>query len=144
VAYPPPLLYATAAEYELHFEAHYCRVTIHTFDGIRVFFPRSAFQHAFFHSKRGRVAVKTSVFARERAKRMDWIAAALQDPSSDRFVGWDSKTKAYDFSRRVTLVQGDYVVVIAITGPGKASFITAFVADSATTLAAIRSSPRWK
>jgi len=40
-------------------------------------------------------------------------------------------------------VQKDYVVVIVLLGNQKAEFITAYVADTPTTLAKIRSSPKW-
>jgi hypothetical protein len=144
VAYPPLLCLPTEADYQRHFEAAYCRATIMTFDGIRVFFPLGSFQHAFFKSQRGKRATKTAILARERAERMDWIAAALKDPSSERYEGWDKRSKTYDPKRRVTLVQGDYVVVIQLNGPGRAFFVTAFVADSPATLAAIRTSPVWR
>ena len=142
--YPPLLAYVAVDEYREHYERNYCRRAIYTFDGVRVYFPKGSFWHAFFRSQRGKKAKKTLILAPERAVRMDWIAAALLDPSSERYVGWDKRRKIHDPARRVTVVQGDYVVVIQLNGPGRAFFITAFVADSASTLAEIRKSPVWK
>ncbi len=74
---------------------------------------------------------------------MDWIKAALQDPSADLYVGWDKNSKSYTRRRRVCVVSGNYVVVIAITGTARANFITAYLADTPRTLQMIRKSPRW-
>jgi hypothetical protein len=78
-----------------------------------------------------------------RAERMDWIKAALEDPNSDRFVGWNNRLKCYDNTRRVTIVLKNYVIIIGITKKGAGFFITAFVADSDRTLSLIRKGPRW-
>ncbi|MFP4216597.1 MAG: hypothetical protein ACLFVH_11760, partial [Phycisphaerae bacterium] len=56
---------------------------------------------------------------------------------------WDSKKRRYDLGRRVTLVMGNYVVVIRLMGQMKARFVTAFVADSQRTLNRIKASPKW-
>ena len=74
---------------------------------------------------------------------MDWIKAALQDANADRFVGWDRAAKTYVKHRRVTLVCGNYAVVIGLTGANKANFITAYVADTPSSLAKIKASPKW-
>jgi hypothetical protein len=141
---PPPLVqYATEAEYREHYESRYCCAVIRTFDGIRVFFPKQQFDHAFFESA-NRKARDKSVFSRRRAERIDWISAALQDPAADLFVGWDRDKKKYDCHRRVTVVYGDYVVVLSVSrGRTSATFITAFIADGAT-IQKIRSGPRWQ
>jgi predicted amidophosphoribosyltransferase len=34
---------------------------------------------------------------------MDWIQAALQDPESERYQGWDRDKKRHDKSRRVAI-----------------------------------------
>lgn len=81
-------------------------------------------------------------FSLARAERIEWIGIALSDAVADRFVGWDKKTKSYDRSRRVTLVCGNYVVVIAIIRPGEANFVTAFVADTTRVILDIRQGPR--
>jgi hypothetical protein len=138
--YPPLVNYQTELEYQAHFEQIYCQAPIMTFDGIPVRFNKRDFTHAFFES----VIQKDDIFSRQRAERIDWIKAALEDQQSDRFVGWDNKRKKYDGKRRVTVVMGNFIVVIAITGQGdRAKFITAFVADSDRTISRIRKSPKW-
>lgn len=139
-----PLLALTDdATYRAHFERHYCRAVIHTHDGIRVHFSKDDFDHAFFESS-GRRGEK-DVFSVVRAQRMNWIAAALADPSAPRFQGWNSRTKRYDPTRRVTVVMMDFVVVIALrraqAGKLKASFVTCYQADNS--IAKIRTSPPW-
>jgi hypothetical protein len=80
---------------------------------------------------------------------MDWIKTALQDPHSERFVGWNKKIKRYDRNRRVVIVMMNYVVVIAITDSQKANFVTAYLADTTdgngafSTIEKIRRSPIW-
>lgn len=139
--YPPLVQYASEADYRTHFERVYCRGPITTFDGISVRFRRCQFDHGFFESsQRNRVK---DLFSTQRAERIDWIKATLQDPNSDRFVGWDRNSRTYDNTRRVALVQWDYVVVIALTGSVSAQFVTAYVVDTPNSLARIRRSPRW-
>ncbi|MBA3015801.1 MAG: hypothetical protein FP815_12780 [Desulfobulbaceae bacterium] len=137
--YPPLVTCLTEAEYQVHFERMYCRGPINTFDGIAVRFNKRDFLHAFFES----VYAKDDTFSIPRAERIEWIRATLQDPDSDRYVGWDSSKKRYDNNRRVTVVKGDYVVVIAIKSNGSGRFITAYVADSGRTISMIRKSPKW-
>jgi len=142
VAYPPLVQYATEQEYRSHFERVYCGCgVLLCFGGIAVRFEKSDFDHCFFESS-SRDGVKDQ-FSPRRAERVDWIKAALQDGQADLFVGWDSKKRRYDYGRRVTLVMRNYVVVIRLTGPQKARFVTAFVADSQRTLNRIKGSPRW-
>lgn len=144
--YPPLINFSSEADCQAHFERIYCCGPIMTFDEIAVRFRKSDFKHCFFES----VNAKDDTFSPKRAARIDWIKAALEDVTSERFVGWDSKKKRYDRNRRVTVVMGNYVVVMAITGHKTASFITAYVADSPrtpsrprNTLDMIRQSPRW-
>jgi hypothetical protein len=134
-------MYATEREYKNHYERVYCRGPIHTFDGIDVWFRKDQFEHCFYESSK-RDDVK-DYFSRKRAERIDWIQAALQDPLSDLYLGWDKKQKRFVKKRRVALVQVDYVVVIEFKNELKADFITAFVADTPHTLQQIQSSPRW-
>lgn len=141
MAYPPFLHLPDEAAYRAHFESTYCRGPISTFDGLNVRFQKRDFEHCCFEST-NRDRIKNA-FSQPRAQRMDWIRAALQDPGSERFVGWDRDRKKYDRTRRVTLVMGDYVVVILLTKPGEARFITAYVADTRASLLKIRSSPIW-
>ena len=137
--YPPLLQGKTPAEYRTFFEATYCRGPVRTFDEIEVRFRKKDFNHCFFES----VNAKDDTFSSLRAERLLWIKTTLQDPDSEKYVGWDRDKKRYDKSRRVTLVKDNYVVVIVLTGKKKANFITAYVADSKETLRKIRSSPKW-
>ena len=82
-------------------------------------------------------------FSIKRAKRIDWIKAALQDTDAELYVGWDGRRKRYDRRHRVTLVVGNYVVVIRLSGIKKAQFVTAYVADSPSTLQKIKRNPKW-
>jgi len=137
--YPPLVNYSSEEEYRRHFERIYCNGPVVTFDDIPVRFRKKDFDHAFFESRQA----KDDTFSIIRAERIDWIKAALQDPCSERYVGWDNKQKGYDRKRRVTLVMENYVVVIALTAAGAGIFITAFVADSEKTLKLIRQGPGW-
>ena len=141
MALPPLCNLPSETEYRQRFEATYCQGTIATFDGIEVRFRKSDFDHCFFESTQ-RNGIKDE-FSVKRSERIDWIKATLKDATADLLVGWDSKKKRYDNNRRVCLVSGNYVVVIVITGQSKADFITAFVADTPTTLQKIKASPKW-
>jgi hypothetical protein len=149
LSYPPLLELASEAEYRAHFEATYCRGPIRAFDGIEVRFRQRDFDHCCFESSR-RDGNKDT-FSLPRARRLDWIKAALQDPQSECYQGWDKKRKCYDGSRRVAVVLEDYVVVIAFKRKsGQADFVTAFLADTPTvpgrpsTVEMIRRGPKWK
>ena len=141
MVYPPLVCYGTVHEYRAHYEHVYCQGPITTFDGIAVRFRKNRFDHCFYESTR-RNQVKDA-FSAQRAERIDWIKAALQDPNADLYVGWDGKKKRYSQSHRVVLVAGDYVVVIRLSGNQTAQFVTAYVADSPSTLAKIKGSPKW-
>lgn len=137
--YPPLVSYDSIEGYRDHFERVYCRGPVVTFDGISVRFQKRDFYHAFFESKR----IKDDTFSLKRAQRIDWIKTTLLDPTSERYVGWDSNKKKYDHHRRVAVVKGNYVVVIAVTVNGQGRFITAYVADSGRTIRMIRQGPKW-
>lgn len=141
MAYPPLVIFETEAEYFAHYEKVYCSGPIITFDQIAVRFRKSRFNHCFYESTH-RNMIKDQ-FSRLRAERIDWIKAALEDPNADLYIGWDGKKKRYDNSHRVALVVIDYVVVIRITDKQSAEFVTAYVADSQSTLAKIKGSPKW-
>jgi hypothetical protein len=141
VIYLSLVRYGTVEEYRLHYERVYCRGDITTFDGIAVRFRKKNFDHCFFEST-SRNKDKDA-FSPQRAERIDWIKAALQDPNAELYVGWDRERKRYDRSRRVALVVGDYVVVIRLEGNNTAQFITAYVADDPATLLKIKGSPKW-
>lgn len=85
-------------------------------------------------------------FSRPRAERMDWIEETLQDPTATLKQGWIKAERRHDPQRRVALVKGNYVVVIAINqrNPKKANFVTAFVADTPNTLKQFLESPAWR
>lgn len=139
--YPPMLKLADEAAYRTRFEEIYCVGAITTFDGIAVRFQKRDFDHCFFESSQRNRSKDT--FSPLRAERLEWIAVALQDAAADRFMGWDRDSKTYDKTRRVTVVCGNYVVVIALRGATTARFITAYVADTPSTLAKLKTSPRW-
>lgn len=147
MAHPPLLHLVSEADYRAHFESLYCCVPVHTFDGIAVRFRKTDFDHCCFESSR-RDGVKDR-FSSKRAERLDWIKVALEDPNSERYQGWDKARKRYNAKRRVTLVMGNYVVVIAMQGKKKAQFVTAYVADTParsgrkSTVDKIKMSPRW-
>ena len=138
MTYPPLLKLSTSAEYRSIFETNYCRAAIETFDGIKVRFRKKDFNHCFFES----IKSKDDTFSHNRAKRMLWIKAALQDRIAELRVGWDNKKKKPVKNRRVAIVMGDHVVIIMLTGKDKADFVTAFIAN-ARGLRLIRTNPIW-
>ena len=141
MAVPPLIHYGTVADYRAHYERMYCRGPIVTFDGYSVRFRKDKFDHCFFEST-NRNKVKDQ-FSQLRAERLDWIKAALQDPNADLHVGWDNARKQHDSTHRVALIVQNYVVIIRFTGNNRARFVTAYVADSQSTIDRIRRSPRW-
>ena len=138
--YPPLVYYKEAAEYLAHYQRVYCGGCISTHDGIMVRFRMGNFEHIFYESSR-RDGVKDR-FSRKRAEHIDWIRAALQDASVPLYVGWDHKKKRYDHGRRVAVAQGNYVVVIHLTGMVKADHVTAYLADHET-VSKIENGPLW-
>jgi len=126
---PPLLLLSSEAEYRAYFRANCCG-KIETHDGIQVTVRHKDFDHCCYGSSQ-KNDVKDH-FSADRAQRIDWIAAALQDASLPMYVGWNRKVRKEDPSRRVTVVVPDFAVVIAITRPGHAVFTTAYVANEAT------------
>jgi hypothetical protein len=92
---PPLLNLANEAAYRAHYERTCCRAAIVTHDGIRVYFSKDRFGHAFFEStdRRG----NKDLFSIARAERMDWIAAALADPAAICYQGWNSKSRCSGF-----------------------------------------------
>jgi len=138
VDYPPLLKDKTPSEYRSFFEANYCRGPITTFDGIEVRFRKRDFNHCFFES----VREKDDTFSPQRAERLLWIKAALQDSAAEIYVGWNSQKKRPAENRRVAIVMGNYVVIVALTGGRTADFVTAFVAGDRA-LRNIRTNPKW-
>lgn len=75
---------------------------------------------------------------------MDWIGAALQDSTAELYAGWDRDKKMVNYNRRVTLVYGDYVVILNLNlKKSSAIFITAYIADAGT-ITKIRGGPKWE
>ena len=142
MTYPPLVKYENPDQYQRHYERVYCRGPITTCDNIQVRFHKNQFHHCFYESGH-RDAVK-DVFSALRAQRIDWIKAALQDCNAEMFVGWDAKKRRYVNDRRVAVVKDNYVVIIGLTGKTSAKFITAFVADSQSTIDRIRKGPKWQ
>ena len=141
---PPFVEYDTPKEYKNHFEKVYCKTPILTFDGINVFFSKDKFEHAFFESTK-RNGVK-DIFSEERAKRIDWIKATLENPKADLYQGWDKDSKKYFHHRRVSVVFGDFAVIIGLSlnkksGELKGNFITCYEANNS--IGKIRTSPVW-
>lgn len=141
---PPLLNYKTAAEYKKHYERVYQRGNICTADGIRVYFKPQKFGHAFYENSQRRAGPK-DVLSQERAERMDWIKATLENPSASLFMGWNKDDKCYEEDRRVSVVFDDFVVVIEMSLTQKeelkANFITCYVADRS--IGKIQNAPLW-
>ena len=135
----------TEADLRRIWSEEYCRKVIKTHDGIRVHFYDSNFDHAFYESSvrngsRNKPKSK-DVFSSQRAARMMWIKDVLADKDAKMYVGYDSKTKGYSRSKRVSVVKGDYVVVIQLYKEAQAKFITAYVADNS--ISKITNGPEW-
>ena len=150
--YPPLLILPNQAAYEARFKSVYCRGSISTHDGIRVRFDAYKFWHDFFESS-SRKKKNKDIFSPERAQRLEWIKAALQDENATLLQGWISDEDRYEPFRRVALVEVNgthYAVVIALFGgdgidhktANKGKFITAFV-PGPKTLENIQKSPSW-
>lgn len=142
---PPALLsYKTVAEYKAHYEKHYQRGTIVTFDGIRVYFKSQKFGHAFYENSQRRKGPKDE-FSYERAQRMDWVKATLEHPNAKIYQGWNKKDKVHEANRRVSVVCENFVVVIELSlnkqHELKANFITCYIADNS--IRKIKKSPEW-
>ena len=141
---PALVCYATPAEYKSHYEKHYCRGKIITFDNIRVYFTPAKFGHVFYESSARNG--KKDFFSKIRAERINWIKATLENPHAELYQGWNKKQKVVEPNRRVSLVYEDFVVVIETKRDAngritKAEFVTAYVADNS--INEIRKSPKW-
>ncbi|NKM64358.1 hypothetical protein GYN07_02380 [Rhizobium leguminosarum bv. viciae 248] len=141
----PFLKLGDQVSYRTHYEHTLCRGGIITHDGIRVFFRKQEFDHAFFESsgRRG----ENDVFSVERAMRMDWIVPALTDPQAKRLQGWLKKEQRHDPTRRVTVFIDGFLVVIALRiGPDgrlRAQFVTCYPADTRTQ-GKVSNAPYWR
>lgn len=136
----------TESQFRQMWHEEYATKQIYTHDGIHVSFYDDNFDHAFFESSGRNVSKKSDkhkdVLSLQRLARMMWIKDVLMDESAKMVKGYDSKTKSYVSNKRVSIVKGNYVVVIQLYGtPVKAKFITAYVADNS--IDKILSSPKW-
>lgn len=124
----------------------YCRQEIYTHDGIRVKFYDSNFDHAFYESSDRRQSTNKKkhkdILSPRRLSRMPWIKDTLADPEAVMYEGYESKKRKYNPNKRVSVVKGNYVVVIELQKQGHATFITAYVADNS--IGKIEQSPKWK
>ncbi len=134
---------ATEEEYRAKYIESYCdfKKPIYTHDGIHVKFFPERFDHAFFESQNWKAGDK-SIFSNVRAQRMLWIKEALQDKSAILYEGWDKIEKKYKKDNRVSVVCGDYVVVLWLQKPKVAKFLTAYKADNS--IGMITAGPIWK
>jgi hypothetical protein len=142
MAYSALLALADEAAYRVHFKKEYCeKGSKTTLGGLVVKFRERHFDHAFFEAA-GRKQGDKSVFSTTRAQRMNWVAEALMDPKADLHEGYDNKKKCACPNRRVSISNGNFVVVTEVEKNGEATFVTAFIATP-TALAKIRSNPKW-
>jgi len=120
----------------------YCEQRIVTFDDIVVKFYSNMFDHCFYESN-NRQEKDKSILSLNRLEKIYWIKDALEDPDSIRKQGWNGKNKTYNNSRRVTLVKGNYIVIIIIYAEKKARFLTAYEVNNDNNLQKILNSPDW-
>jgi hypothetical protein len=140
---PPPLLrLADEGAYRQHYENALVRGgPILTFDGLSVAFYPEQFRHAFFRDS-SRTARDKARFDLQRAGRMDWIRAVLEDSSAEVY----RRHMPDGTTRRIALwLQERYAVIVELRKgrPNQGRFITAYVVDSESALAKMRSNPRW-
>lgn len=116
--------------YKNIYKKFYCKKSILTFDGINVRFYVENFEHAFYESK-SRKSKDKSLFSYKRANRIYWIKWVLENSNAELYIGYNSKTKNYDNSRRVAVCVDNYAVIIGLDrfDETKAKFITDYVAD---------------
>jgi len=132
----------TEAELREIWSETYCEKVIVTFDKIVVKFYSEMFDHCFFESD-DRLKKDKSLLSFNRLEKIYWIKEALEDPDAILKQGWISKLKSYDNNRRVTIVKGNYIVVIQIYADKKARFITAYEVNDNKNLELILNSPDW-
>lgn len=135
--------YNSPEEYKVHYEKNYCSRPVLTFDGIRVFFSKDRFSHAFYESSDWQGS--KDVFSEDRAKRIDWIKETLESKEAQMFQGWDAINRCYFPDGRVSVVYENFVVIIKISltrnGDLKGNFVTCYQADNS--IGKIKASPVW-
>ncbi len=143
---PPDFVeYDCAQGYLDHYKSVYCRSAIMTVDGVRVYFSPDKFHHAFYE-KNPNTGRKNNYISKKRAMRIDWIKSAIESASAQRYQGYHRRS-GHISERCVSIVYDDYVVVLDFSlkrnGDLKASFVTAYVADTGHTIKKIKSGPVW-
>lgn len=138
---PPLLILPDENAYRNHFKMQYLPpIIIRTFDGIHVRFFERNFDHAFYcESVRG--SGKKDKLSQQRAQRMDWILAVLQDRNTELY----RRIMSNRTERRIALVPSEkYIVVIQVDKNGRrANFVTAYVVESNKALKNVKGNPRW-
>lgn len=141
---PPLLILNDIHEYRVYYEQNYCRAVVTTADGIRVYFKPQKFGHAFYENSQRRKGPKDK-FSQQRAERMSWIKLTLEHPETTLYMGWNKDSRCYEENRRVSIVHGDFVVVVELSinlrNELKGNFVTCYVADKS--IQKIMSSPLW-
>ena len=138
---PPFLDLPDEKAYLEHFLTHYCRRVIKTHEGIRIFFQKDTFFHAFYESNMS----DKDQFSLRRAKRMDWIIHTLTDKTACAFQGWVTKKKDYDPTRKTAMLYKPFVVIVGFSLNNnnllKGNFITCSPADDS--FIKIQRAPVW-
>ncbi len=106
-------------------KTEYCAAPIATFDGVLVKFYEDKFDHIFYESANRKEKDK-SILSYNRLEKIYWIKETLQDATAILKKGWDNVNKEYFKDRRLSIIKGNYVVVIRFTGKLKASLVTAY------------------
>lgn len=138
------LILLSEIEYKTYYEDNYCKNPLITSDGIKIYFQKSRFSHAFFESSDRRGS--NDVFSFTRAERMDWIKMTLTSESATLYQGWIKSKGAYDPTSRVAFEFEEFVVIVRLSlnkkGELKGNFITCYQANNS--IGKIKSSPLWK
>jgi hypothetical protein len=136
-------VYSSEEEYRRHYKRVYCMGRIITPDGIRVYFSADRFNHAFYKASRNPGPKDT--FDPTRAQRIDWIQGTLTSSAAIFYQGWNSTAEVYEPYRRVSVLHGDFIVVIEFYLNRHdelcAKFITCYDADRS--INKIKTAPTW-
>ena len=139
---PPLMKLDSIKEYKDYYELHYCKSPLVTSDGIRIFFGKDLFAHAFYESVRGG---SKNTFSEKRSERISWIKNTIESEESTLYQGWDKSTQQYIPDRRVAIQYQDFVVVVRLSlnkkGTLKGNFVTCYFADNS--IGSIKKSPIW-
>lgn len=129
------------ATYRTLYESIYCSKPLTTYDGIKVYFKKQTFDHAFFEGSH-----TTSPFlSQKRTERILYIDYALTNASAIRRMGWVKTKQKYDIARMVAITVDDFIVILGMYLNSKsdlcANFITCYVADNS--IGKINTAPLW-